>query len=81
MGLTHTIQMENLRKLEALETLQLCFPIYFQKSSLCLILGSYYFVRMPRTPALGFTESKELHRIVGWRGGFRSLSRGILKVF
>ena len=32
----HTIQMENLRKLEALEKLQLCFPIYFEKQDLAL---------------------------------------------
>lgn len=43
MGLAHTIQMENLRKLEALEKLQLCFLITFENKTLPYIKVILFF--------------------------------------
>lgn len=55
----HTIQMENLRKLETLEQLPLCFPIHLQKQDFCLILKSFcYVILMFRNkPTLDFKSS------------------------
>lgn len=67
MGLTHHIRMENLREVEALEALQLCSLIYFQKQNCTMNQSHFVLLECSRH------QAQDLESIYH-KGGVRSLT-------